>query len=188
MPRMPETLAALQRGGTVRAARLVQLEFTSETKYLHQGFGPLRTADGKIWSGLGELGQISDIDRAVVAGGGAPTLSLSGVNSDLIANALAASSEVKGQPALIFDQHFDENWNLLDAPFAVYSGLMDRMTIQDQGATATINVSLVTVLYNRRRPAFGYLNDASQRRLHPGDNGLRDIASLVQRNRPWPET
>lgn len=186
MPRMPETLAALQRGATVHVARLVRLDFASETARVHQGFGPLRTADGQIWSGLGELGQISDIDRAVTPGGGAPTLSLSGVDPGLIAKTLAASAEVKGRPAIILDQHYDENWTLLDAPFAVYSGLMDRMTIQDQGDTATISVSLVTLLYNRRRPAFGYLNDASQRRLHPGDTGLRDIASLVQRTRPWP--
>lgn len=188
MPRMPETLAALQRQGTVRVARLVELSFASETKRVHQGFGPLRTADGRIWSGIGELGQISDIDRAVTPGGGAPTLSLSGVDPDLIAKTLEASDEVKGRPAKIFEQHFDENLQLLDAPFAVYVGLMDRMTIQDQGGSATITISLVTPLYNRRRPAFGYLNDASQRRLHPGDNGLRDIASLVQRSRPWPQT
>lgn len=183
---MPETIAALQRGSTVRVARLVQLDFASGIQRLHQGAGPLRTADGAIWSGLGELGQIGDIEHDVVPSGGAPSLSLSGVDPSLIAKALAASSETKGRPARIFDQHFDENWGLLDAPFAVYVGLMDRMTIADNGDTATITVSLVTLLYNRRRPAYGYLNQASQSRLHPGDVGLSDIQALVQRNRAWP--
>ncbi|GJD41304.1 hypothetical protein [Methylobacterium bullatum] len=189
MPRMPETLAALQRGQTVRVARLVQLDFATQTKLLHQGAGPLRTADGRIWSGIGELGQISDIDRAVVPTGGSPTLTLSGVEPDLIAKTLAASAEVKGRPVRIYDQHYTEtggNIVLADVPLAIYSGLMDRISIADQGATATISVVTVTLLYNRRRPAFGYLNPASQERLHPGDGGCRQIARLTQANEKFP--
>jgi len=186
MPRMPETVAALQRGAVVRAARLVRLDFASAPRFLHQGVGPLRTADGTVWSGIGELGQISDIEQAVVPSDGAPSLTLSGVDPGLIAATLAASSEVKGRPARIFDQHYDEGWNLLDAPRAMYVGLMDRMVITDNGTTATIAVSLLTLLYRRRRPAFAYLNHASQSKLYPGDQGARELAALVQRTRPWP--
>ena len=187
MPRMPATLAALQQGRTVRPVRLVQLEFASETKRVHQGFGPIRTADGAVWSGLGELGQISEIDRAVVPTGGAPvTLTLSGVEPGLIAKSLAASAEVKGRPVRIFDQHFNDDLGLLDAPLAVLTSLMDRMTLQDDGNTATITVTTVTLLYNRRRPAFGYLNAASQRRLYPNDGGADQLSRLVQATERWP--
>ena len=193
MPRMPETLAALQRGETVRAARLVQLDFTSETKRLHQGFGPIVTQDPErpdgssvTWDGIGTLGRISDIDRSLVPGGDAPSLSLSGVDPDLIDRTLAASAEVKGRPARIFEQMYDENWTRLDAPFAVHVGTMDRMVLKDDGATATITVTLVTLLHNRRRPPFGYVNDGSQKRLHPGDTGAAEIAALVGRDLTWP--
>ena len=186
MPRMPETVAALQRGAVVRAARLVRLDFTSGTRFLHQGVGPLRTADGTVWSGIGELGQISDIEQAVVPTDGAPSLTLSGVDLGLIAATLAASSEVKGRPARIFDQNYDEDWNLLDTPDVRSAGLMDRMTITDNGPTANITVSMLTLLYRRRRSAFAYLNHASQTKLYPGDQGLRELAALVQRARPWP--
>ena len=64
---------------------------------------------------------------------------------------------------------------------------MDRMTIQDDGATATITVTTVTLLYNRRRPAFGYLNAASQRRLYPTDGGADQLSRLVQANEKWPQ-
>lgn len=185
MPRMPATLAALQQGQVVRVARLVEMQFASETKRVHQGAGPIRTADGKIWSGLGELGTISDIDRAVVPSGGSPTLSLSGVDPGLIAKTLASADEVKGQPVIIFDQHFTDDWALLDAPLAIWTGLMDRMSIQDDGDTAVITVSTVTLLYNRRRPAFGYLNAASQRRLYPNDGGADQLSRLVQATEKW---
>lgn len=193
MPRMPATLAALQRGEIVRAARLVQLDFTSQTMRLHQGFGPIVTQDpdsptGPLvtWDGLGQLGKISDIDRSLVPGGGAPSLSLSGVDPGLVDKTLAAASEVKGQPCRIFEQMYAEDWSRLDAPFAVYSGMMDDMVLDVKGNTATITVTLLTLLYNRRRPAYGFLNDASQKRLHPGDTGAADIPALVARNRIWP--
>lgn len=186
MPRMPATLAALQQGQVVRVMRLVRMDFASETIRVHQAAGPLRTADDQVWSGLGELGTISDIDRAVVPSGGSPSLTLSGVEPALIAKTLAASSEVKGRPVRIFDQHFSDDLGLLDAPLAIWSGLMDRMTIQDSGGTAAITVTTVTLLYNRRRPAFGYLNAASQRRLYPNDGGADQLSRLVQATEAWP--
>lgn len=187
MPRMPATIAALQQGRSVRVMRLVRLDFASEVVRVHQGVGPLRTADGQVWSGLGELGQISDIDRAVVPTGGSPSLGLSGVEPTLIAKTLAASSEVKGRPVRIFDQHFADDLGLLDAPLAIWSGLMDRMSITDNGSTATIAVTTVTLLYNRRRPAFGYLNAASQRKLYPTDGGADQLSRLVQATEKWPQ-
>lgn len=187
MPRMPDTIAALQQGQVVSVMRLVRMDFASQTIRVHQGAGPVRTADGQIWSGLGELGQISDIDRAVVPSGGSPSLTLSGVDPDLIAKTMAAADETKGRPVRIFDQHFTGEGQLLDAPLAIWSGLMDRMTIQDSGATAAITVTTVTLLYNRRRPAFGYLNAASQRRLYPDDGGADQLSRLVQASEKWPQ-
>lgn len=183
---MPATVAALQRGETIRVARLVHLDFAAAPAFLHQGVGPLRTADGQVWDGIGRLGQISEIDRAVVAGGGAPTLTLSGVDTGLIAATLAASEQVKGRWARILDQHYDADWNLIDLPVAVYVGVMDRMTLADDGATATVTVSLVTPLYRRRRAAFAYLNQASQTRRSPSDRGLGQIPALLSKTLTWP--
>jgi hypothetical protein len=163
--RMPATIAALQQGLTIRTERLVALDFASGSKFLHRGFGPIRTADGTVWEGIGTLGQISDIDRSLVPSNGGPTLTLSGVDRTLIANTITTANEVKGRPVRVFDQHFDPDWRLLDAPLAVYTGLMDRISIQDDGKTATITVSTVTLLYNRRRPAFGYLGRTVDSRL-----------------------
>lgn len=187
----------MQQGQTVRAVRLVQLMFASETKRVHQGAGPIRTADPNfplgtpvppvVWSGLGELGQISDIDRSLVPTSGSPfTLSLSGVDPGLIPKTLAASSETKGRPVQLFDQNYDESLAPLDKPYAVAVALMDRMILQDDGATAIISVNTVTLLYNRRRPAFGYLNAASQRRLYPNDGGADQLSRLVQATERWP--
>lgn len=186
MPRMPATIAALQQAQVVRVMRLVRLDFASETIRVHQGAGPLRTADGAVWSGIGQLGTISDIERAVVPSNGGPSLTLSGVDPGLIAKTMAASDEVKGRPVAIFDQHFNDDLGLLDAPLAIWVGLMDRMSIQDDGDTAAITVSTVTLLYNRRRPAFGYLNAASQRRLYPNDGGADQLSRLVQATERWP--
>lgn len=193
MPRMPETVAALQRGETIRVARLVQLDFASETFRLHQGFGPIATRDPDnpsalvTWDGIGQAGEISDIDRAVVPSNGTvATLTLSGVDLGLVDKALAASAEIKGRPARIFEQYYGEDWSRLDAPFGICTGLMDRMPISDDGTTAKITLTLITLLFRRRRPAFGYLSAVSQRRLHPGDAGGDHIFELQQQTAKWP--
>lgn len=184
--RMPATVAAIQRRVEVRKVRLVRIDFASGPMFLHQGLGPLKTADGQVWQGVGNLGGISQIDRSVVASDGGPTLTLSGVDDALVGKTLAASSEAKGRPARIFEQHFDADWGLLDAPQAIYLGLIDRMYVRDDGPTASIVVSLVTVLYMRRRALYQYLSHTSQQQRYPGDLGAREIPSLVQSRESWP--
>ena len=184
MSRYPALVAAIQQQRSLRMAHLVRLDFASQTMWLWDGVGALATADGQVWQGVGQLGQISDVDRALVAAA-SPTLTLSGVDPALIAKTLAASAETKGRPARIFEQYFDsETLQLVDVPLALYTGLMDRMTISATGpATRSITVSLVTLLYNRRRPAYAYLSDRSQQTLHPGDLGCSQIP---QADPKWP--
>ena len=171
MPRLPATIRAIQARRTVRKARLVRIDFASGSKFLHQGLGPLRTSDGQIWEGIGTLGDVSAIDRSVVPAGGGPTLTLSGVNDEMIAKALAADGEAKGRPVRIFEQHYDDDLSLLDTPQPIYLGLIDRMLITDDGPVSKINVSLVTVLYMRRRAQYAYLSHVSQQQRFPGDLG-----------------
>ena len=185
--RYPALVAAIQQQRTLRMAHLVRLDFASQTMWVWDGVGPLRTIDGQVWQGIGQLGQISDVDRALVSAA-APTLTLSGVDPGLIAKTLAASAETKGRPARIFEQYFDnDTLQPIDGPLVLYAGVMDRMTVTASGpGTRSITVSLVTLLYNRRRPAFAYLSDRSQQKLHPGDLGCSQIPQLVQADPKWP--
>lgn len=192
---MPETIAAWNRGETVTVTRLVRLDFASGPMFLHTGFGPLATrapgnAGGPIttvWQGVGQVGQISDIERAVVPSGGAPTLTLSGVDPSLIAKTLGDPADYKGRPALIFEQFFDAQPAVLDAPLAIYAGLMDRLSAAHTPEETKITLALVTPLYKRRRPAYAYLSAANQRSLYPGDQGANEIPRIPQTVLKWPQ-
>lgn len=192
MSRYPALVQALQQGRSLKMATLVRLDFLSGAMRVWDGAGPLRAVDpvlgsDQVWDGIGRLGQISDIDRALVSTSGAPTLTLSGVDPTLIAATMAARTEVKGRPCRIFEQFYElETSARVDVPVVLYSGLMDRIQIAVGPKTATITLNLVTLLYSRRRPAYGYLSAVSQRALSPGDAGADEIAALVQSDPSWP--
>jgi hypothetical protein len=181
----PDLVRAIQQRQQLFVALLVQLGFTSGTMYVWTGPGPLKDANGQVWQGVGNLGTVSDLERALVSSQ-TPTLTLSGIDPEIAARALAASHEVKGQPCIIFEQYFDENLAPVDKPIAIWNGLMDRAKITSDVSASTITVSTVTLLYRRRRPALAYLSDATQQSRYPGDFGCSEISRLVQATENWP--
>lgn len=186
MPFFSETAAAALAGRTVRVAQLVFLDFTSQPMRLWLGRGRL-IAGGQEWSGLGELGSISGIEMPL--GGTAPvtTLGLSGVDPDLVAKALDASAEVKGRAAIVSMQFFDEAWQVLDNPYAVMTGLMDRISVAAPDvATRTVEVTVEWLFTRRAIPPFGMLSDRDQKSLYPGDRGLEQVAAMQNKSTTWP--
>lgn len=186
MPFFSETAAAALAGRTVRVSQLVFLDFASEPQRLWLGHGQL-VAGGFTWSGLGELGSISGIESPL--GGTAPvtTLALSGVKPELVAAARDASAEVKGRAAIVYLQFFDEDWQPLDAPYAVMTGIMDRISVAAPDAeTRTVSVTVEWLFTRRAIPPFGMLSDRDQKGLYPGDRGLEQMTAMQNKSTTWP--
>jgi hypothetical protein len=180
------TIQTALSGVTIRAANLVYLDFTSGPMRIWPGFGPL-VAGGETWSGTNDLLSISGIETPI--GGSAPetTLTLSGVNPDLIAAGLEASSEVKGRTAIVYLQFFDDAWQPLDSPYAVMTGVMDRMSIKATGPeTRQVSVNVEWLFTRRAISPFGYLSDRDQRSLYAGDRGLEQMPAMQNKSVNWP--
>lgn len=187
MSYFPATIEALLRKEVVRAARLLHLDFLTTPAFIWEGVGPLITLDGRSWSGLGEFISISGIDSAI--GGQAPmaSLSLSGVSPAVVAATFSASSEVKDRDAAVYMQYFDEQWQPLDPPYALWLGIMDTMRAATSGpAQRTVTLTAETVLVNRARPAFGFLSDTDQNALYSGDRFLEQISGMTSKTVDWP--
>lgn len=186
MTAYPALVAAIQRQASLKVAHLVEMRFASGTMHVWTGVGPFRDANGQEWKGIGQLGAIGDFDRQLVPGS-TPVLTLSGVDLNIAARAMAASHEIKGRVFKIFEQYFDlDTSQPVDVPQALYVGLMDRATMKTAASTATITVTSVTLIHRRRRVGLSDLSDASQQTLYPGDTGCSEIARLVQATEIWP--
>lgn len=177
--------AAALRGDTITAEILAFFDFASAPQRIHAGFGTLR-AGGYDWEGIGGLGSVSDIESAV--GGVAPvvTFTLKGVGPEVANDVVNARTEVKGRDCAVYLQLYDDLLTPLGAPYTLYRGVMDRLVHSAASAdTWTVQLTAETKFSRRGLPPFGNLTNADQQRRYPGDNGLFDVAEMINRRRPW---
>lgn len=183
----PNTIAAMLQGRRVHCDFLVKFDFLSGPMYLWQGFGTLRTNNGTNWQGIGQLGQISDLESAI--GGNAPQakFTLSGVDQKLIASALDQQDEIYGRDCNVYIQFFDSEFNCLDNPYVTWAGTMDQMRVRQSGPSeCQVDLTAETLFARRSLPPLGNLTDREQQRFFPGDNGLTFIPSLMSKTAIWP--
>ncbi|MBL7309191.1 hypothetical protein INQ13_22555, partial [Escherichia coli] len=171
-------------GVTITAEILAFFDFASGPQRIHSGFGTLR-AGGFDWQGIGGLGSISDIETAV--GGIAPvvTFTLEGVGPEAANDVVNAKTEVKGRDCAVYLQLYDPFLTPLGSPYTLYRGVMDRLIHTADANTWTVQLTAETKFSRRGLPPFGNLTNADQQRRYPGDNGLFDIAEMINRRRPW---
>ena len=183
---LSETARAAAEGRSVWAVILVSLGFTSQTIRVCLSDWMV-TAGGQDWHALGKLGSVSAIE--VPMNGTAPivTLTLSGVDPELVPKALNSSDEVKGRPVMIYVQFKESEFQNLDSPYALFSGTMDQMSIAGTGVeTRTIEVTVEWLFTRRAIPPFAYLSDRDQKSLFAGDRGLEFMAAMQSKTIEWP--
>ena len=179
-------IKAQLRGSLVRAARLVKMEFKSETVRLWEGTGNLKIGSD-VYSSLDRgLLEISEIE--VPLGDVAPQyrVSITGVNPADVARARNASEEVQGRPITIYRQHFDDDTKTLGDPLVMLLGVMDVIRVRGSVASASVEVTVETPFTRRAVPPFGWLTSSDQNGLFPGDRGLDFVPRMVSKDVAWP--
>lgn len=198
MSLFPETIAADLAGKKVQACFLVLFDFTSAPVRLWiGGNGRLRTNDGALWDGLGQIGAISGVEQAV--NGDAPEMSftLSGVDSAILRLARAEySDEVKGRIVYVLVQFFGvedpddpDNQRPLDLPYPIAAGRCLRpefLTNRESGEKA-VTIKAESLFSLRSRPRYAMYTDADQQRRFPGDKGFEFVGTLINKVVTWPD-
>ena len=189
----PAARSAMLAGRTVYRAELLFLDFVGAPSRYWMGAGPLATADGNTWAGLDGVGKIDGLQYALGTVAPKVTLSISGLDATIQGLAQSQSTTVKNRGAKIYWQFFDASWNLLDTPYALWSGLIDtmayRMTDGDKGKIYQVSVAVEGVWTGRNRPSAGCYDPQDQAaRGYPGDTGLDQIPALMGQTIVWKPT
>ena len=184
--------AAALAGATVRVADLIEFEFETATKRLWNGNGDL-PAGGQIWQGIAGLGTIDGLGEQRGPVAEKATFTLSGVDAEILAAAIAESSEVEGRTVTVYLQLFDDAWQTTGPTIPIWVGLMrppriSRTLASDGGsAVQSVTIPAENLFVGRSRPPAGRFTDRDQKTRFAGDLFWERAPDLVSKSITWPD-
>ena len=155
----------------------VELKFTSGAVRMWTGYGD-RTIDGETYVGTGNLLEISGIEEVADLSAKGITLRLSGVISELVS--LALQEPYQGREARILFGVVGVNDYV-----EVFAGLMDVMTIQEDGTSAVIELTVESKLVSLQRPNVRRYTSESHKLRNPGDTFFDFVEQLQDKEIVW---
>lgn len=195
----PDTLGALSRGGF--PILMAHLDWPDAPVRAHTGVGNI-TWGGKVWRGVGTMGNIEIPAEANEIAAMEAVLSLAGIPADLDGYADDAIRNrdvalylcaVAGRPGGHDGRQTEGAGNtIVGAPVQLFSGLMDGLTLTasatDEGVEHEAQVSVATGV-EARSSATAFHSDEDQSRNYPGDTaGRLVILAFAKAQRlTWPE-
>jgi len=171
-------LAAIQTS-ILRPAIFVELHFASGVAYVWSGYGTI-VWNGHSWLGVGNLGTISVIEEGVTVNARGISITLSGINSSMLADALQDMQI--GAPVMIYFGLFDSSSppSLLPDPLTSWAGRMDQPTINVGGDTSSITVNCENRLIDMNVPVDRRYTHDDQQISHPGDLAFQFVNSIQE--------
>lgn len=161
----------------------VELNFLSGFVRMWNGIGPI-TWNGKVWLGGGQLMSISQVEETREIEATTLTMSLSAVDSTMVATAYGDFSQGRSGKVWLGILNVATGQVVTD-PVAISQGRMDTISDEDSGEEATISVSVESNLADLRRLRARYFTDQDQQRFYSGDRSLRYLPSLQDRPVYW---
>lgn len=165
----------------VRMVLLAKLEFDSATLYLNNTVGTY-TFDGNDYLGIGSFGSISKVQEGAELRSYSMDLTLSGVDSTLISEAL--STGYKNRDATIYLGYLDSNYAFVADPFVLFKGRMDTMPIEI-AEESTITLTVEGRLADWERSRISRYTDADQKQQFSTDKGLEFVDQMVEKTLIW---
>lgn len=138
---VPAALLSALSGDEIEVFYAVDLAFDSGNMRLWTGYGA-KTINSQTYTGTGNLLTIDGLEEASDLSARGTTLTLSGLDSTIVTYAL--TEEYQGRLVTIY-------WGVGSETVEVFSGYMDKMTIQDAGDNATISLSVESRLITLER-------------------------------------
>ena len=153
-------------GGSITVANAEQRFWT--------GFGQI-TIGSDIYYGTGDLGSVGSITETQSVESRGVNLSLSGIPSNLIADAML--QDYQGQVARIYFGTLT-NGQLAVQPYLFLSGYMDVMNVLVDGSTSTITLTIENRIADLLRTKVTRYTNEDQIALFPNDLSLRFVDAI----------
>ncbi len=160
---------------------LTKLEFDGGTVRFWSGRGAL-LFDSETYTGVGDLGRISEVEEGIEQRAFGIALEISGVPPSNIS--LALSEELQNRKAQVWLGFFDSDYVLVADPVLLFKGRMDTMDIK-LGKPATIVVTAESRLIDWSRPRIRRYTDGDQRERFAGDKGFQFVSDTTEREIVW---
>jgi hypothetical protein len=191
----PTFLAQLS-SGQVMPVYLVELAFADNTYYLFSGQGtitptgpaynPLSTFPyGETFTGVGWLGKIAQVPQTTEIQAQSVALSLSGIPSTLLAEAIA-QVRITGTATIWLGFFNTSTGALITDPVQIFSGSLDVPTVEDSGETGMITITAENTLLSLNLAPNRQFEDCDQQIYFPGDLGFSFVDSLPNMALFWP--
>lgn len=153
----------------------VEVDTPAGNVYLWNGFGNY-SWNGQTWTGGGNLlsiGSITEQNKVMATG---CSISLSGIDTALVA--LVLEDLARYMPAKIWLGAIDDDFNLINTPYQILNGRVDKGDIASTGKTATITITAESRLITMRIPRVRRYTDIDQRIEHPSDGGFSFVDTI----------
>lgn len=197
---MTEGEMAVLRSGHQNLAFFFRADLASGPLRLFAGGGDfdlpadaVETEGGRYLSAGIFGGGLPDIDHLVNGQVQGLTLSLSGVDVDVVRGYIKDRAEVIGAPAALGWAVLDHRFRLVGpvrwpARGALFQPRVSRRRKDDGTWTRVISVTLMVGPYGRRTPRHRFYSKADHRRDHPTD-AFCDLTGsyTAESTRPWPD-
>jgi hypothetical protein len=182
-------------GQPIRGALLCEMDFASQKMGAWNGSTKL-TVNGTEFLPLFGAGTIDGLSFQNSTVSKNITITVAGVKNDILGLALASAAEVQNRLVTIYWQLFDDNWQPIAAPPAIFFGYMQSPEVtQDEvtqdgnntSPTQTISVPAENIWFNRSRAPGGRYTDRDQQIRSPGDKIFDFAPGLVFKNFYYPD-
>jgi len=164
----------------VQVVLLCGLEFDTPI-YVHTGIGSI-SYDGNTYLGVGDFGGVDSIEEAESISPSPLRLTLSGIDSTLIAEAMTSGRY--GDRVTVYEGYRLDDGSLVADPWILWAGTFEFPTItlgDDNGVTITGQHDL-----SKLDDASGArFSDEDQQRRYAGDTGFSYVADSVDKEIIW---
>ena len=155
------------------------VEFVFDTSPIRfwTGYGD-RTIEANVYTGTGNLMSVGGLEEVSDMSAKSASITLNGIPPELIS--LALQEEYQNRECRILFG-VANNADIVE----VFSGTMDRMTIQDGGDTGTIDLTVESKWVRLDRPNVRRYTSESQKSRHSTDTFFDWVADLQDKEVVW---